>query len=210
LGTAKALAPSSDIPSHGRVVMRSTYLGMERPLALSLADSLHHVHLVGPTGSGKSTLLLGLITQDMHAGRGVVVVDPKGDLGADVLDRVPADRVGDVVVLDPADEERPVGLNLLAHPGDSPELVVDQVVSIFHELYRDSWGPRTDDILRAALLTLVGVPGMTLAEVPLLPHRFRLPAAAGRAAQRSGGARPRSGAGSRGSPTRNGWRPSGR
>ncbi len=45
---------------------------------------------------------------------------------------------------------------------------MDQVVSIFHDLYRDSWGPRTDDILRAALLTLVGVPGMTLAEVPLL------------------------------------------
>jgi hypothetical protein len=63
---------------------------------------------------GKSTLLLGLITQDMRAERGVVVVDPKGDLVSDVLDRVPPDRTGDVVVLDPADEERPVGLNLLA------------------------------------------------------------------------------------------------
>lgn len=104
----------------------------------------------------------------MAAGRGVVVVDPKGDLVADVLDRVPAERSGDVVVIDPADELRPVGLNLLARSGDSPELVVDQVVSIFHDLYRDSWGPRTDDILRAALLTLVGVPGMTLTEVPLL------------------------------------------
>jgi hypothetical protein len=148
--------------------MRSTYLGMERPLALSLPDSLRHLHVIGPTGVGKSTLLLGLITQDMQAGRGVIVVDPKGDLVADVLDRVPPERTGDVVVLDPADAERPVGLNLLARPSDSPELVVDQVVSIFHDLYRDSWGPRTDDILRAALLTLVGVPGMTLAEVPLL------------------------------------------
>ncbi len=104
----------------------------------------------------------------MQAERGVVVVDPKVDLVSDVLDRVPPERTGDVVVLDPADEQRPVGLNLLARPGESPELVVDQVVSIFHDLYRDSWGPRTDDILRAALLTLVGVPGMTLAEVPLL------------------------------------------
>ena len=43
-------------------------------------------------------------------------------------------------------------LNLLARPTDSPELVVDQVVSIFHGLYRDSWGPRTDDILRAAIV----------------------------------------------------------
>jgi hypothetical protein len=141
---------------------------MERPLALSLPDSLRHLHVIGPTGTGKSTLLLGLITQDMEAWRGVVVVDPKGDLVADVLDRVPAGRTGDVVILDPADDERPVGMNVLARPGDSPELVADQVVSIFHDLYRDSWGPRTDDILRAALLTLTGVPGMTLAEVPLL------------------------------------------
>jgi Type IV secretion-system coupling protein DNA-binding domain len=168
LGTTKALAPSTDIPQYGRVVLQSSYPGMERPLALSLPDSLRHLHVIGPTGVGKSTLLLGLITQDMQAGRGVVVVDPKGDLVADVLDRVPPERTGEVVVLDPADEERPVGLNLLARPGESPELVVDQVVSIFHDLYRDSWGPRTDDILRAGLLTLVGVPGMTLAEVPLL------------------------------------------
>jgi hypothetical protein len=90
------------------------------------------------------------------------------DLVTEVLARVPPERTGDVVVLDPADEQRPVGLNLLARPTESPELVVDQVVSIFHDLYRESWGPRTDDILRAALLTLVGVPGMTLAEVPLL------------------------------------------
>jgi hypothetical protein len=168
LQSGTALAPASDIPSRGRVVMQSTYLGMERPLALSLPDSLRHLHVIGPTGAGKSTLLLGLICQDMRAGRGVVVVDPKGDLVADVLDRVPPERTGDVVVLDPSDEQRPVGLNLLDRPGDSPELVVDQVVSIFHDLYRESWGPRTDDILRAALLTLVGVPGMTLAEVPLL------------------------------------------
>jgi hypothetical protein len=168
VGTTKALAPVADIPSYGRQVMRSTYPGLERTLALSLPDSLRHLHVIGPTGVGKSTLLLGLITQDMNAGRGVVVIDPKGDLVADVLDRVPEDRTGDVVVLDPADEDCPVGLNLLSRPGDSPELVVDQVVSIFHDLYRDSWGPRTDDILRAALLTLVGLPGMTLAEVPLL------------------------------------------
>ena len=168
LGGTRALAPSAEIPRYGRVVLQSTYPGMERPLALSLPDSLRHLHVIGPTGVGKSTLLLGLICQDMQAGRGVIVVDPKGDLVADVLDRIPPERTGDVVLLDPADEQRPVGLNLLARPSDSPELVVDQVVSIFHDLYRDSWGPRTDDILRAALLTLVGVPGMTLAEVPLL------------------------------------------
>ena len=165
---ARQLPPISDIPHGGRVLGRSNYPGTERPLALSVTDSLSHMQVLGPTGVGKSTLLLNLITQDMNAGRGIVVIDPKGDLVADALDRVPRDRVHDVIVIDPSDEDRPVGLNLLARSGDAPELVVDQVVSMFHRLFKEFWGPRTDDILRSALLTLVQAPGMTLAEIPPL------------------------------------------
>lgn len=168
LGGTRQLAPSSDIPMGPRVVARSTFPGAQRPLALSVTDSLRHLHVVGPTGVGKSTLLLTLITQDVKAGRGVVVLDPKGDLVSDVLDRVPENRWDEVVVLDPADEARPVGLNLLAGSHRAPELAADQIVGIFHQLYKAFWGPRTDDILRAALLTLVTEPGMTLCEVPLI------------------------------------------
>ena len=168
LGSARQLAPSSDLPRRGRVLGRSTFPGAERQLALSVADSLRHLHVVGPTGVGKSTLLSGLIGGDMAEGRSVVVVDPKGDLVADVLDRVPPDRVGDVILLDPTDVDRPAGFNLLAGASEAPELVTDQVVSVFHNLYSAFWGPRTDDILRAALLTLASEPGMTLVEVPLL------------------------------------------
>ncbi|GIH06642.1 conjugal transfer protein TraG [Rhizocola hellebori] len=168
LGGARQLAPASDIPSRGRVIAQATFPGAERPLALSMADSFRHLHVIGPTGVGKSTMLLGLIAQDMAAGHGVVVIEPSGDLVSDVLDRVPPHRLSDVVVLDPADEERPVGLNILSTGQTAPDLVVEQVLGIFHQLYKASWGPRTDDILRAALLTLVDVPGMTLCEVPLL------------------------------------------
>ncbi|MCE7006602.1 type IV secretion system DNA-binding domain-containing protein [Kibdelosporangium philippinense] len=168
LGGTRLLAPAADIPSRGRIIGEATFPGAERPLGLSVEDSRRHLHVIGPTGSGKSTLLLGLITQDMAAGRGVVVLDPKGDLVSDVLDRVPAHRLDDVCILDPADEERPVGLNLLAASEGDRELVTEQVVGTLHNLYQASWGQRTDDILRSAVLTLVGAPGMTLAEIPLL------------------------------------------
>lgn len=168
LGGCRQLAPSATIPAVGRVVAHASFPGAERPLALSLSDSLQHLHVIGPTGVGKSTLLLNLISADIRAGRGVVVLDPKGDLVTDVLDRVPADRIDDVVLIDPADDDRPVGLNPLAGATEDPELVVDQVVGLFHQLYRAFWGPRTDDILRSALLTLVAEPGLTLCEVPLL------------------------------------------
>lgn len=152
----------------GRTVMMSTYPGDERPLVLSPKDALQHLHLLGPTGVGKSTLMLNLILQDIDAGRGVVVIDPKGDLVEDVLARVPGKRLNDVVVVDPADEKYPVGLNVLRSGGRSPELIADQVLAVFHGLYKDNWGPRLQDILHASLLTLAGRPDMTLCSIPVL------------------------------------------
>ncbi len=137
-------------------------------MALTAADSLHHLHVLGPTGVGKSTLLLNLIAQDMNAGRGLVVIEPKGDLVHEVLRRVPERRQPDVVVLDPTDEARPVGLNPLAVNGRSPELVADSLLAVFHALYRSSWGPRTQDILHAGLLTLAGTGNATLVALPRL------------------------------------------
>lgn len=164
----RALRPARAIPAAGRVIGTSTWPGAERSLAISPEDSLRHLHVLGPTGVGKSTLLLNLICQDMAAGRGVVVIEPKHDLISAVLQRVPANRRGDVVVLDPTDEAQPVGINPLATHGRSPELVADQLLAVFHNLYAAHWGPRTQDILHASLLTLAQRPGMTLAALPLL------------------------------------------
>ena len=179
---AARLLPVHELVAHkGRVVGISTYPGQERELALSPSDSMQHLHVLGPTGTGKSTLLLNLILQDVAAGYGLVVVDPKGDLIEGTLQRVPEKRMEDVVVLDPADEMRPVGLNVLAGGGRPAELVADQVLAVFHDLYRESWGPRTQDILHAALLTLATKPGMTLCALPVLLSNpgFRRKAVAG-------------------------------
>jgi hypothetical protein len=176
LGASPQLPPAAEIPRTGRVLGRATFPGAERPVAVSAADSLMNTFVTGPTGVGKSTVALGLICGDLAAGHGVVVVDPKGDLVTDLLDRVPPKRMRDVILLDPTDTERPVGFNLLNGAADAPELMADQVVALFRGLYAAFWGPRTDDILRAALLTLARQPGMTLAEIPVLlagDERFR-------------------------------------
>lgn len=165
---SRPLAPSRAIPARGRVIGKGNWPGSERDVALSPEDSRRHLHVLGPTGTGKSTLLLNLIVQDMNAGRGVVVIEPKGDLIAEVLRRIPEHRLGDVVLLDPTDEDQPVGLNPLAGAGRAPELVADQLLAVFHGLYAAHWGPRTQDILHAGLLTLARTPGMTLVALPLL------------------------------------------
>lgn len=135
-------------------------------IGVGVEDSLRHLHVLGPTGVGKSTLLARLILQDVAAGRGVVVVDPKGDLVDDVLNRLDASRLDDVVVMD-ARDAAPVGINGLARPKD-PDLTADELLGVFHSLYADSWGVRTHDVLHASLLTLARRGDASLVMVPLL------------------------------------------
>lgn len=164
---SRLLRRSKSIASHGRTIGISTFPGDERPIALPVDDGLRHLHVLGPTGVGKSTLLLNLITSDVAAGRSVVVVEPKGDLVTAVLERIPPARVEDVVVLEPA-SDTPVGLNPLAAKGRTAELAADELLGLFRSLYESSWGPRTNDILGASLLTLARAGGMSLCALPVL------------------------------------------
>ena len=131
-------------------------------LSISPRDSLEHCHLIGPTGSGKSTAMLHLILADIAAGRSVLVLDPKADLVNDVLMRIPEERTKDVVIIDPSDP-CPCGFNPLAFKDyGNPSLIADAILSVLKEIFSDSWGIYTQDVLTAALLTLVDAENATL------------------------------------------------
>ena len=167
-------------------------------LGISIGDALYHTVLLGPTGAGKSTALAHLALADIHAGRGVLLIDPKTDLVADILARIPEQRRDDVVVIDPT-SSHPVGINPLARTqtthgasssgggvpggGASPELVADTVLATFKGVFAESWGVRVEQVLSAALVTLARTPGATLVDLPLLltnaAYRQRLIAASG-------------------------------
>lgn len=172
---ARQVPPPHGLSTSGVTVAVSNYPGLERPLTLSRTDRLRHLYVVGPVGVGKSTLLANLAVQDMAAGDGLALIDPKGDLAAEVLERVPAHRRNDVIVADLSDLSCPVGLNVLAisHDEHGRELAADFVLSVMHSLWAQFWGPRTDDVLRASLLTLTHThaadgSAFTLVEVPEL------------------------------------------
>ena len=168
-------------------------------LGISIGDALYHTVLLGPTGAGKSTALAHLALADIHAGRGVLLIDPKTDLVADILARIPEQRRDDVVVIDPT-SSRPVGINPLARTqaarsapsssgggvlggGASPELVADTVLATLKGVFAESWGVRVEQVLAAALVTLARTPEATLVDLPLLltnaAYRQRLIAASG-------------------------------
>jgi hypothetical protein len=74
-----------------------------------------HTHVVGLSGMGKSKALETWITQDILAGRGVGVIDPHGDLYANLviwLSQQP-ELWRKVILIDPADPEWTIGFNPL-------------------------------------------------------------------------------------------------
>ncbi|MGW7515344.1 type IV secretory system conjugative DNA transfer family protein [Streptomyces sp. NPDC054796] len=108
-----------------------------------------------------------MILSDAEAGRGLVVVDPKGDLVTDVLMRLP-EELGEKVALFDADSKSPPPI-LNPLEGADAARTVDNLVSVFSRVYASSWRPRTDDILRAGLLTLRALPGTpVLTDLPKL------------------------------------------
>ena len=162
------IAPARPLGREGSLLCRLED-DQRTPVQIAQRERRQHLWMVGPTGCGKSTLLLNLALQDIEAGIGVGVVDPKGDLIRDLLERIPKEHADRLILFDPAQRERPLGLNVLDCEDESErELVTDGVVSIFRKNFERFWGPRTDDILRASLLTLLRHPGTTLCEVPLL------------------------------------------
>lgn len=163
---AKSMPAPVAVPTGGRAtkVLGDAEVG-GHAVALSVADARYHLHVVGSTGSGKTTLLVNMAVEDIRAGRGTVVIDPHGDMVLDILDRLPASVAGRVVLFDP-DQPNPPTLNPLS--GDDPDLVVDNLVSIFGNIFAKAWGPRMDDVMRVACLTLLRHANVTLQHIPPL------------------------------------------
>lgn len=160
---ARRVAPSPAVPAHGKPLGLAD-AGPERRVALGVADARQHLHVLGATGAGKSTLIARLVLDDARAGRGAVVIDPKGDLVDTILERLADAPAGPLVLIDPERSRQPVGLNVLQ--ASDTGLAAEHLVGTFRRIYEQFWGPRTDDILRACVLTLARDPQLTLAEIP--------------------------------------------
>ena len=93
-------------------------------------DRRRHLHIIGQTGTGKSPAILNLLGQDLAMGLGVALLDPHGDLAQRALTLIPPKRAHQLVYLNPADLERPIGFNPLDRvPADYRPVVADGVVA---------------------------------------------------------------------------------
>src|ERR1700758_1301063 len=81
------------------------------PFGIKQADRLSHMYVIGKTGTGKSTLLETLALQDIEHSRGMILIDPHGDLAERVVHAIPAHRRHDVIYFNVPDPAQPFGYN---------------------------------------------------------------------------------------------------
>lgn len=166
----KVLPAPVDMPTDGILLGNNVYRGELKKVFFQKKDRSRHHYIIGKSGSGKSALLSFMARQDVQNGEGICVIDPHGDLVEDILNYIPKERAKDVIIFDPSDTERPMGLNMLeAKNSAEMDLASSQATEIFIKLFGDEiFGPRIQHYFRNACLTLMEdmEEGATLIDVP--------------------------------------------
>ncbi|MDD5605732.1 MAG: DUF87 domain-containing protein [Patescibacteria group bacterium] len=171
--SAKRLPAPDNLPKEGILIGKNTYRGIEKMIRIERDDRRRHMYAIGKTGTGKSYWMQNMALQDIVNGEGVCVIDPHGEMIDWLLQRIPKDRIDDVIHFYPPDIERPMGLNLLEAktPADK-DMVVGEMISIFYKLFDPQGsgivGPIFEHYMRNAMLLLLAdsQEGATLIDIP--------------------------------------------
>jgi type IV secretory pathway TraG/TraD family ATPase VirD4 len=161
------------LPEQGILMGKSSFRGEERAVRIAPSDRRRHVYMVGQTGTGKSYGMTNMVIQDIKNGSGVGIIDPHGDLIEQILTYIPKERAEDVILFNPGDLERPMGLNMLEYDINKPEqktFITNEFIYIFDKLYdlKQTGGPMFEYYLRNALGLLMSDTSevSTLLDVP--------------------------------------------
>lgn len=171
---AKRLPAPDNLPKEGITIGKNIYRGVEKMVRMKKDDRQRHLYMIGRTGTGKTTWIQNMVLQDIINGEGVCVVDPHGEMIEWLLQRIPKERVEDVINFFPPDTDRPLGLNLLeAKTPAEKDMVVAEMISIFYKLFDPQGtgnfiGPIFEHYMRNIMLLLLAdeASGATLIDIP--------------------------------------------
>jgi uncharacterized protein DUF87 len=158
-----------DSPKEGLYIGDNLYRGVNKKFFMTTEDRQRHFYIVGQTGVGKSWLLADMALQDIKAGHGVCFIDPH-DTYESILERIPKERIDDVIYFDPSVTDRPMGFNVMeCDKEDQKDFVTSSIINLMYKLY-DPYktgivGPRFEHAIRNIMLTVMIEPGATFIEI---------------------------------------------
>lgn len=166
---AKRAPAPAQIPTSGLFLGYNNFRGIKRPVYIQDADRTRHMYIIGKTGAGKSQFLLDMMLQDIRNGKGICFIDPHDTVDL-LLELIPPNRADDVIVFDPSDLARPMGLNLLEYKTeDQKQFIASAIINMMYKLFDPHKtgivGPRFEHAVRNAILTVTAEPGATFVEV---------------------------------------------
>ncbi|MFH1966281.1 MAG: type IV secretion system DNA-binding domain-containing protein [Patescibacteria group bacterium] len=145
------------------VFAKTNFRNKETVFGIKRRDRRQHMYVIGKSGTGKTELLKNIALQDIQNGEGVCIVDPHGEFVEEVVDKIPSNRVNDVVYFNPADTEYPIGFNVLQVTDEKyKHLVSSDLMGIFTKIWANVWSARMEYILNNCILALVDTPETTL------------------------------------------------
>jgi hypothetical protein len=156
--------------------------GQTKEIYVKTEDRFRHIYSLGGSGSGKTITMNNVILQDIQMGNGVCFVDPHGEGVDDILRRMPAERLKDVILFSPSITDKPLGLNMLEFNPLKPTektLVIDILFNIWDKLYdlKKTGGPMFENYMKNSMRLVMGHPesGSTLMEISkvLVDEDFR-------------------------------------
>jgi hypothetical protein len=171
LGARRSSAPTNVPEEHEGIWLgESVFRGVKKQIHMKEKDRTRHFYIIGQTGTGKSELMKYMALQDIRNGEGIALIDPHGTDIADLLETMPPERKDDVILFNAADNERPLGINMLqAETEEEKHMIINAFIALLYKLYDPNrqgiMGPLLERAIRNVMLTAMADPTSTVVDV---------------------------------------------
>ena len=157
---SKEAAPPNLLPVDGTLIGESSFRSEHKKIYVTDADRRRHIYIIGQTGTGKTNLINAMAKDDIEKGKGIAILDPHGEFVETISGMIPKERMEDVIIFDPGDLTKPIGMNMLEYDFTKPEqktFIVNEMFNILDKLYdmKTVGGPMFEQYTKNAILLLM-------------------------------------------------------
>ncbi len=148
------------------IVWTSDFRSIKVPVWIYDEDRLRHLYIIWKTWTWKSKFLTSMVIDDLKHGKWIWLIDPHGDLIEEVISHIPPERMKDVIIFDPTDEQFPFCFNPLdIKKTESKQILAKWFIDIFYKFFWANWNAKLEHVLRMIFLALLDKPNSTLFDI---------------------------------------------